>query len=90
MKIRKVRALPVKFDDEVTIDHWIAREDVSRGYKGEAITLTFRDRATNWIECCGMSTNTIKLTEKALSYIVGTIGELLYFYSDVQKCIGFQ
>ena len=82
MKIRKVRRPPEEFGDESTIDHWIARGDLSRGYNGEGVALTFRDRGSTWIDCCGMSTNNVKNTTRWLRHIVGHIDQLRYVYSD--------
>ena len=82
VKIRKVRSIPKKFGEEVTIDHWVARDDISRGHKYETVALTFRDRATCWIECYGTKTNSIQQTTRALMNIVGTTDKIKYVYSD--------
>ena len=82
VKIRCVRVTPKKFGDEVTCDHWIARNDLSRGLHGESVALTFRDRATRWIECCGLKTNSVEMTLKALRYIQGMADIIRYVYSD--------
>ena len=68
--------------DESAIDRWIARDDLSRGYGGEGVALTFRDRGSTWIDCCGMRTNSIKQTTKALRHIAGHVDRLRYVYSD--------
>ena len=34
VKVRNLRKAPEKFGDETTADHWIAKNEVSRGYGG--------------------------------------------------------
>ena len=71
--IRKVRKPPKEFGDESTIDHWIARDELSHGFGGGKVALTFRDRASSWIDCWGMTANTFKRTCNAVRHIVGSI-----------------
>ena len=60
------------FGDEVTCDHWIAQNDVSRGIYGETVALTLRDRATNWLECQGMKE---KSSDAVYKFLVNNIGQ---------------
>ena len=70
------------FGDEVTCDHWIAQDDVSRGLLGETVALTLRDRATNWLECQGMQHKSTDLVYRFLVNLAGPEEKLRYFYTD--------
>ena len=80
--------MPEKFGEEATVDHWIARNGASRGYKGESVALTLRDRATRWIDCMGMKSNTASMTIKGLNYLKGARDKFQCIYSDGAEEIG--
>ena len=70
------------FGDQCTADHWLAKQELSRGYDGETVGLTFRDRSTNWVDCRGLQRKTGDDAKVCLSALQGRAGRIKYMFTD--------
>ena len=68
------------FGDEVTMDHWFTNADISKGLQGEHVGLVLRDRATDWVECRGMTDKSAENVTTFLTQIQGRDDKIKYCY----------
>ena len=82
--------VPQKFGQEGTCDHFIAHDSLSHGVDGEHYGIVYRDRATNWMDCRGVTAKDAERAKNVITSLRGADDKFEYFYSDgspeLRKC----
>ena len=88
---KKLGPLPTKYGEEGTCDHWIAKNELSKGIDGDTVGLMYRDRATKWVDCRGMTSKSSAYAGVYLTEIRSSKDEFKYFHTDgsheLKKCL---
>ena len=73
---------PRCFGSSNTCDHWIAKNELSRGINGETVGLSYRDYATGWVDGHGMKTKQTNTVVSYLRHILDFDEKFEYFWTD--------
>ena len=71
----------VSYGDVGTCDHFITKDRLSQGYDGETHSITFRDRASGWVESKGVIGKSADAATDALRHWIGPSTTYRYMYS---------
>jgi hypothetical protein len=66
-----MRPAPAAWGDQVTMDHWFASDDLSKGCDGMVAALTIKDRFADWRACVPVKQKSAEETCRVLLHYQG-------------------